>query len=307
MSNCVICSSDKIAILRPYKGKNNIFQNKDLLRCENCEFVFASPMPSDAELEMYNTGYFESAHGGHPKSPSAIAFFSGINKLRCEYVSQILEKKNFAATRVLEIGPGQGYLASYWLSKNPNSSYYGVETDVTCHDILKKIGVKILLPEQVESSIDQVDLVIMTHVLEHVSDPLSFLQIVTRKLKKDGALFIEVPCNDWQHKEYYEPHLLFFNRNSINIALKNVGFEHIQINYFGQTIKSLKAKSKFKEILSIIRIKLIDFGFYSLFAFTTNKDLALLTPIERASTRSFLAHIESEQPSWWVRAVSFKR
>lgn len=306
MPNCIICSSDKVVQLRSYKGKSNIFQNKALVRCDNCDFVFASPMPTDSELEVYNSEYFESAHGGHPKSPSSIAFFSGINKLRCEYVSQILEKRNFVATKILEVGPGQGYLASHWLSKFPNAHYYGVETDVTCHEVLKKVGVKILLPEEVESSIEEVDLVIMSHVLEHVSDPINFLQLVTRKLKKGGALFIEVPCNDWQHKEYDEPHLLFFNKNSIKLALRNSGFDQIQVNYYGQTIETLKSKSKYRQILSILRIKLIDFGVYSLFAHTSNKQLALLTSIERASTKYFLAHKESEQPSWWVRAVSFK-
>lgn len=306
MSACIICSSNKIATLRPYKGKSSIFQSKDLLRCENCEFVFASPMPSDKELELYNAGYFESAHGGHPKSQSSIAFFSGINKLRCEYLSQILDKKNFTASRILEIGPGQGYFASHWLSKYPNSSYYGVETDDTCHDVLKKTGVKILLPEQVESSIEEVDLIIMSHVLEHVSDPHNFLQIVTRKLKKGGALFIEVPCNDWQHKEYDEPHLLFFNKNSINLALKNVGFNDVQVDYFGQPIEALKKKSKYHEVIIRLRLKLINMGLYYLFAFSTNKQLSVLTSVERASTRFFLAHRVSKYPSWWLRAVAFK-
>jgi SAM-dependent MidA family methyltransferase len=263
-------------------------------------------MPTDLQLQEYNSGYFKSAHGGHPKSSSAIAFFSGINKLRCEYISNILNKKNFKVSRILEIGPGKGYLASHWLTKYPKSTYYGVETDFTCHEILKKIGVKILLPEQVESTVEEVDLVIISHVLEHVSDPLSFLHIVTQKLKKGGALFIEVPCNDWQHKECDEPHLLFFNNKSITKCLKNIGFEQIQVNYFGQSIEKLKAKSKLQEIFSIIRIKLIDLGFCYLFSYTSNKDLALLTPIERASTRSFLAHKESEQASWWLRTVSFK-
>jgi SAM-dependent methyltransferase len=306
MSNCIVCSSEKIAELRSYKGKNIIFHNKVLKRCEDCEFVFTSPMPNYSDLQVYNSEYFEFAHGGHPKSPSAIAFFSGINKLRCEYVSQILEKRNFTATKILEIGPGQGYFAGHWLSKYPNASYYGVETDLTCHEVLNNIGVKLLLPEQVESSIREVDLVIMSHVLEHVPDPIGFLQLVTRKLKKGGALFIEVPCNDWQHKEFDEPHLLFFNKNSIMLALKNVGFDQIQVNYFGQTIEALQTGSKYRKLLSILRIKLIDIGLYILFACTSDKELSLLKPIERASTKYFLAHKESKQPAWWVRAVSFK-
>jgi 2-polyprenyl-3-methyl-5-hydroxy-6-metoxy-1,4-benzoquinol methylase len=306
MENCIICSSDKIVQIRKYKGKSNLFQNKALVKCGNCELVFASPMPEESDLQIYNSEYFESAHGGHPKKPNAIAYFSGINKLRCEYVSRILEKMDFSAINVLEIGPGQGYFANHWLSKNSNTNYYGVETDLTCHKALKEIGVKILLPEQVDSSIDEVDLVIMSHVLEHVSDPIGFLQIITRKLKKGGALFIEVPCNDWEHKDFDEPHLLFFNKNSIKYTLQTLGFDKIHVNYYGQTIKKLRSKLKYEEIFLLIKIKLIDFGFYHLFSYNSNKELAILKPIERASVKSFLAHKESIQPAWWVRAVSFK-
>ena len=308
MSNCLVCSSSKVEKLRNYKAKSTLFQGMYLFKCEDCDFVFASKMPSDLKLQEYNSEYFEAAHGGHPKTSSSIAFFSGINKLRCEYVTKILEKRGFQnnTAKVLEIGPGQGDLARHWLLKYPETIYYGIETDTTCHNNLNKIGVKILLPDQIESSINEVDLVIISHVLEHVTDPIAFLRNVTTKLKKGGALFVEVPCNDWEHKEFDEPHLLFFNKTSMNLLLKKVGFDQIQVSYFGQSIEKLKSQSKLKDLLSILRVKLIDLGLFLFFSFSSSEELNCLKPIERAATKKFLAHKESEIPAWWVRSVSFK-
>jgi SAM-dependent methyltransferase len=307
MSNCLICSSDKTKKIRPFKGANQIFDNKFLMQCMNCQMVYLSPMPSDADLEIYNANYFESAHGGHPSNPSALAFFSGIGKLRGYYVDSFLLRNGLNAKRVLEIGPGHGYFAKNWIELHPNVDYFGVETDKSCYESLKRAGVKILAPEQVDSSFEEVDLVIISHVLEHVSNPESFLQTVTKKLRKGGVLFIEVPCFDWQHKELDEPHLLFFDKEPLKLLLKKVGFDQIEVNYYGNTIELLKSRSKIDQLFTKIRSKLIDMGFHGIFAYPAKKGLSLLTPLERAASSHAMAHRESAKPAWWLRTVSIKQ
>lgn len=304
---CVVCFTSDVKSLRPFKSINSIFEHKYLKQCSNCKMVFIDPMPSDADLEIYNANYFESAHGGHPSNSSAVAFFSGIGKLRGCYVDSFLQRNSFNAERVLEIGPGHGYFAKNWIEINPNIHYFGVETDKSCYDSLKRSGVKILAPEQVDSSFAEVDLVIISHVLEHVSNPESFLQTVTKKLRKGGVLFIEVPCFDWQHKKLDEPHLLFFDKEPMKLLLKKVGFNNIEVNYYGNTIELLRSKSKIDHLFTKIRSKLIDMGFHGLFAFPSQKELSLFTPLERAATRHAMAHRESVKPAWWLRTVSIKQ
>ena len=304
---CLVCSSTQVRSLRAFKGESEIFDQKYLTECLDCHMVFIDPMPSEEELTKYNATYFESAHGGHPSNPSAVAFFSGIGKLRGAYVDAFLTKNNLSAKKVLEVGPGHGYFAENWIFKHPYVEYYGVETDKSCHDALQQAGVQVLNPEQVETAIDYVDLVIISHVLEHVSNPKGLLQSINRKLRKGGVLFVEVPCFDWQHKELDEPHLLFFDKKPMKLLLNQVGFEGIEVNYYGESIESLKARSFLDKVFIMIRSKLIDLGFHQLFAYPFPRSLANLTSLERAASRHAMAHLESKKPAWWLRAISIKK
>lgn len=306
-TTCIVCSSSQVHSLRAFKGASKIFDQKYLKECLDCHMVFIDPMPSEEELTKYNATYFESAHGGHPSNPSAVAFFSGIGKLRGAYVDAFLTKNNFSAQKVLEVGPGHGYFAENWIVKHPQVQYFGVETDESCHDALQQAGVHVLSPEQVETAVDHVDLVIISHVLEHVSNPQGFLHAVTKKLRKGGILFVEVPCFDWQHKELDEPHLLFFDKEPMKLLLNQVGFEGIEVNYYGDSIESLKASSSTDKFITKVRSKLIDLGFHQLFAYPVPQSLSNLTSLERAATRHAMAHLESKKPAWWLRAISIKK
>ena len=64
----------------------------------------------------------------------------------------------------------------------------------------------------------KMDVIIISHVLEHVSDPKGFLSFANSFLKKGGALFVEIPCNDFQHKTIMEPHLLFFDKKPLKFC-----------------------------------------------------------------------------------------
>ena len=61
------------------------------------------------------------------------------------------------------------------------------------------MGVKIL-DDKEEKIEDEYDFVIISHVLEHVTEPISFLKSFVDKMKNGGHLFIEVPCMDWKIK-----------------------------------------------------------------------------------------------------------
>jgi SAM-dependent methyltransferase len=265
--------------------------------------VFASPMPSEAMLLAYNANYFSAAHGGRPASKLAIAFASGVARVRHAFVSRFLEKYQILVSRVLEIGPGPGFFARSWLQDAPQSSYFAVETDESCHQLLKELGVQIM---DLAAS-PSVDMVVMSHVLEHVSDPVAFVREATRGLRRGGALFIEVPCRDWEHKALDEPHILFFDKVPMHRLLNDLGFTDIEIAYYGQTIAKLKTESKLHSILMRVRSKLLSWGMVAPFAASAAGIDTLVDPLQRAMVAPFGAHLESTEPAWWLRAVARKR
>ena len=88
-----------------------------------------------------------------------------------------------------------------------------------------------IIDEKKEKIEDEYDFVILSHVLEHVTEPL-FLKTFVDKLKKGGHLFIEVPCMDWKHKILDEPHLLFLTKNYGGIV-KQLELTQLKIAYYG--------------------------------------------------------------------------
>jgi hypothetical protein len=259
-------------------------------------------MPSESALSKYNQKYFSEAHAGKPSSPLALAFFSGIARLRLAFVRRFLERHQIAANHVLEFGPGLGFFAKSWKELYPSSIYSVVETDSSCHKSLQALGAQIVEVSNIGPS----DLVVMSHVLEHVSDPIAFLHSATHGLRRGGAIFIEVPCQDWKHKALDEPHVLFFEKKSMQLLLAKIGFDDVQVSYHGQPIRVLCSRSWLYKKWIAIRGKLIGLGVIAPFSRMEAGLEPLSCPIERAMVKPFLAHHESDEPAWWLRVVARK-
>jgi SAM-dependent methyltransferase len=265
-------------------------------------------MPTEEILKEFNETYFNSAHGGFNQSKTAIAFFSGISKIRYNYLKNyLLKNKQNNIINILEVGPGKGFFAENYLHNNKSHKYFVIESDQSCYDSLLKIGTNILDFDSYINTNLQFDVVIISHVLEHVSDPKEFLKLMTLKLREGGVLYIDVPCLDHLHKELDEPHLLFFDKNPMNILLEKLHFNKIETNYFGQQIKDLINTTKLNSYLVQLRLLLISKGFSYLFGFKSEGLDKLDSSLERAVMKPYKAHIESEEPAWWLRAIGTKK
>ena len=219
---CPICGAFDFEFKGDYRGAHPVFLGMKRAHCKTCEMVFADPMPSDSAMSEFNASYFNNAHGGKPQGAAILAFFSGIARLRAAHLEHYLRQNEISVSKVHEVGPGPGWFARSWMAQHPRTTYSAIETDTSCHAALREIGVKVA-PDGNAS----VDLVVMTHVLEHVTEPDAFLIESTRRLRAGGILFIEVPCRDWEHKALDEPHLLFFDKTPMKRLLEQVGFDQM--------------------------------------------------------------------------------
>jgi SAM-dependent methyltransferase len=306
IESCPVCGSADVEAGGAYRGAHSIFTGLKRAHCNLCGMDFASSMPQDSALEEYNASYFASAHGGQPHNSLETAFFSGIARLRLAHLDRYLGNNNISVSRVLELGPGLGFFARNFLKKHPETTYLAIETDTSCHASLKEMGVHIVAASALAEDSIPIDLVVMSHVLEHVSNPIEFLKDATQNLRKDGALFIEVPCRDWVHKPIDEPHLLFFDKVSMQYLLRQLGFEDIQLSYHGQEIERLRSASVWQSKLMALRSKLIVLGLVAPFARIRLGMEAIDDSLERAVVAPFQAHLETQKPAWWLRAIARK-
>jgi SAM-dependent methyltransferase len=307
--SCPVCGSRFYTTIRKHRSHTVIFKDCFLQRCTDCDMVYAAPMPGEKELEQYNAGYFVNAHGQVNMHPLTVAFLSAINLLRVVHVAAFAEQHHIKIDRVLEIGPGGGEFAKHWLRLHPETLLYaGLESDATRHTNLDAIGVTRIEALEKMPTDTNYDLVVISHVLEHTSNPAAFINACTRKLSAGGILFIEVPCNDHEHKELDEPHLLFFDKHPMRVLLEKLGFGDMKLSYHGNTIEKLRNKRSFLERNSSrVRNLLIRKGLLFPFARRQPGLEKMHDALERAVIKPFNAHKEQDKPSWWLRAVTIKK
>jgi hypothetical protein len=302
---CVVCGNTDIKFLTKYRATHPTFSDIKIVECNTCGMVFANPMPSENDLEVYNTEFFMNAYGGLSNTKVANAYFYAIARLRYGYIQQFLKKNNIQVNNVLEIGPGHGYFAENWILHHPDNKYFAIESDDSCYSSLNKAGVKLI--DNTDFKIDGgIDLVVISHVLEHVAKPNDFLLNATKSLKRGGALFIEVPCQDWKHKPFDDPHLLFFDKKAMKHLLHRLDFENVETGYYGQHIETLQKRSSIDLLLKKIQDKLIYYGLIWPFSGKKVGMEELEDPFERAAVAQYEAHRESNEPAWWLRSISQK-
>jgi len=303
---CPVCDSTAAEAQGDYRAAHPTFAGLKRAHCSACGMGFATPMPSDAALDEYNARYFAAAHGGLPTNAVASAFFSGIARLRVAHLDRYVAGQGIPVSSVIEFGPGPGFFAGGWLERRPATNYMAVETDLSCHELLRRKGVKLVAATAQANGGAPVDAMVMSHVLEHVPDPVKFITEATRCLRGGGALFIEVPCLDYQHKALDEPHLLFFDKQPLLHLLRRLGFENIEVSYHGEEIDRLRSAPRWRSRWIALRSKLIGLGWVAPFARSRSGMESLRDPLERAAVAPFKAHRESQRPAWWLRAVARK-
>lgn len=307
---CPVCGDTNGIIIGPYRHTHPAFDGLRRAACTACDMGFASPMPGAESLDAYNAGYFVNAHGGAATHPVVVAFHSAINRLRSAYVERFLGQHEIHVTNVLEIGPGGAYFACHWLKNHPGTTYHAIESDVSCHPKLHQLGIHVASGPHEIAGEAPMDLVVLSHVLEHVADPAGFLVAMTARLRSGGVLFIEVPCRDWEHKEQDEPHLLFFDKVPMSRLLEHLGFRQVQTTYHGETIEALRLRLSQRRFVRrfarLARSWLISRRILAPFASAQGLE-PVETPLERAVVKPFEAHREQSLPSWWLRAIAVKR
>lgn len=304
---CPACGAAGASIGDSYRNAHPVFAGMHRASCGACGMVFATPMPGESALTSFNAGYFENAHGGSATGTLAVAYFSAVNRLRLAHVERYLALHDVDVSSVLEVGPGGAEFARQWLARHPHATYHAIESDVTCHKRLQAAGVQVIDGPDDFPAQSSFDLVILSHVLEHVANPTNFLEAMTSRLRREGVLFIEVPCRDWEHKALDEPHLLFFDKVPMARLLARIGFDKTQLSYHGQEITTLRHRSVARRANEAIRSRLLSMGVVAPYSAISPGLEVITDPLERAVVSPYLAHVEQERPAWWLRAMAVKK
>ena len=223
---CYLCGSSKNT-----KRDGSVRDNKDLdiLECSSCGLVFLS------DKEHIKDSYYEESNMSEDLNMREwLNETQTDDTRRYEFVKEMIKNKD-----VLDFGSGAGGFLLQ--AKSIAKSVTGIELDTKTFSFYKTNEIK--HTSNIEDLQDNsYDVITLFHVLEHLSDPLTILNLLMKKLKKGAKLIVEVPnANDvlltlykstaFSHFTYWSPHLYLYNAKTLNMLfdkIENIDTEFIQ-------------------------------------------------------------------------------
>ena len=235
--SCPLCSAKD---LRNYDIQRKGLITIQLERCDSCGLIFQSPKFTDESLRKYYNSEYRFSSEKQSSARIETLFQRGIR--RGKYIGQYLSENGIEIKHrsVYEIGCGYGGILYYF--KSLGCLVGGADLSVSSIDFGRKKGLDLTCGgiELFEDSMRRPDIVILSHVLEHIGNPIEFLNKVRNKMESGSVLYIEVPGvenvkNDFR-RSIQVGHLVYYNFKTIKQLADKCGFICIQGNESVQTI-----------------------------------------------------------------------
>ena len=150
---------------------------------------------------------------------------------RARHFVQRLKADVAAVERHLDIGCSTGSLMLA-INGEYGTEAIGIEPAKVYRDYCAARGLTVI-PDLESLSNGPFDLITIAHVVEHLPDPVKYLQEVREEwLTPEGTLLVEVP-NLYGHRSVEIPHLFCFSAGTLKYAFAQAGYEVIRMESHG--------------------------------------------------------------------------
>ena len=236
---CILCNG----MLDEYSKESNL--DLSINHCKNCNLYISGNTKQEViekVSELYKGDYWNE----HNSETSINSEYTDVDSQwkRRNWVSQFLYTKQYITGKtLLEIGVGAGQSILWFEEEGFDVS--GIEPDGRNVSMINKVLKRGKVAEtSVEGfSSDKVfDVIWMSHVLEHLIEPVRFLKKIRSNLKKNGIFFIEVPNCEYepmlQSSIEKNPHLYHFTKKALTKMVEEIGYKIVSCGIFRPATKS---------------------------------------------------------------------
>jgi 2-polyprenyl-3-methyl-5-hydroxy-6-metoxy-1,4-benzoquinol methylase len=241
--SCPVCLNPVTA--HALTGSDLLFESTSktftLDSCPSCRCLFMNPMPGTEEI----AGFYPTQYWWNSARPGALKTLESIYRklaLR-DHVSFIMRAAgNRTGLDILDVGCGSGTLLG--LLKQRGFRPTGVDFSAEAVQVAEtENGVRVVVGSLTQAAFPDrsFDIVTLFHVMEHVTNPREVLAEVSRILKPNGAIVLQVPNIDsWQFKAFgakwygldIPRHVIDYSTNSMLKLLSDSGFVPRRIKHF---------------------------------------------------------------------------
>lgn len=211
--------------------------------CKKCGLIFTSPYICDKSLPLYYNKFYHPLHFGTTE-PIEDLYSKGQGGKIFSLAKAYLTSNNI---KIFEMGAGCGTnlieFANVARNYSINVDCYGNEYNEDYVKYGNKKGLKLVsdsIEEYANKTKNNFDVIILSHVFEHFTDPFNTLKYLKKISHADTILYIEVPgVLDLKTRYVYDcdflkylthAHTFNFSSSSLNTTLNQCGFELVQGN-----------------------------------------------------------------------------
>ncbi len=219
LKKCPLCGSEKHTLFdkRTFKGHQVVNR-----LCTSCGLVFQSPRMTAEEAEIFYAAEYRRLYQGTDKP---IIKDLLVQRARAQSMTQFLQAHVPQVNRFLDIGASAGELLLY-VRQAYQAEVVGIEPGQAYreHAALHDLTLYPNLDALLQADHAPFDVVSLSHVLEHLPDPVRFLSRLRKTvLKQDGWLLVEVP-NLYGHQSFEVAHNFSFTPHTLRQTLYAAGY-----------------------------------------------------------------------------------
>lgn len=232
----------------------------------------ATPIEAEASAPMtifgaIRKGYLRAKHGYIHVAPESYKYLSSLvwlHPLGRTYCDLSVMGLSFPRPggRLLDVGCGEGH--ELLRMKQLGWEVEGVDFDAAAVENARSKGLQVRVGELRDQGYapESFDAVFVSHVIEHVPDPVALLGECHRVLTKGGTLVIVTPNTSSVGHQRYGPdwrglepprHLHLFNTRNIRHALRQSGFQRFEVRSFTRWRSAIVPLSREQRRLRLTR------------------------------------------------------
>lgn len=243
---CLSCG-EQISPLRKYKFKSqafkNVYKDRYIYRCRNCSLKQADISNVNESLLI---DYYRSAYRQIAKIVKITDVSIPYYKNRAAALIKLLQQHHPSPINsAFEVGAGYGFNIKALKAAYPTARAATDEIDETIFDDL--VGI-----DRGNLKDGPFDAILLSHVIEHFTDPTKLLKDVADALAPNGVVIVEIP-NDIDGiipiTDCDEPHITFFTTDTFQkFAAGLPSLKIAELFTAGPDVRTLSLKTSLREL-----------------------------------------------------------